>query len=220
MGPPVLYRQFEGHLRSYGRFHAVGVDNYQTAPRRERVHWRIGGEAVAEVDLKASCLSVVLALSDQPIPQDPYAHGALSALPRDAVKEWVIQSLNSGGAKRTWAAGTPSAVVAHALGPIRQAALAEYPVLGDLKPLLPADLAALVPPVMQARAVGMFLMGLEAQVLSEALQRLLDDGRVALPLHDALFVPEGAVEAGKKALEGAFGALLGVKPRVAVKASS
>ena len=217
MVPPVLYRQFEGDLRSYGRFHAIGAENYQTAPRRERAHWRLGGAPVAEVDLKASCLSVVLALNGQPIPQDPYAHDALSALPRDVVKEWVIQSLNSGGAKRTWAVATPPAIAAHALGPIRQAALAEYPALTDLRTLLPADLAALVPPAQQARAVGLFLMGLEAQVLSGALQRLLDDGLVALPLHDALFVPEEATKAAQRALEEAFEGLLGARPQVSVK---
>ena len=218
--PPVLRRRFYGDLRLGGRFWAVGTDSYQVAKLTERRRWRIDGEPLVEVDIKASTLSVLLASIGQAIPADPYQHGALAALPREAVKAWVIQSLFNGRPKVRWTAEDKATVRAVPVKQVREAALRVYPALEDLQTLLPGDLAEAAPADRQGWVVGQWLSGLEAQVLSGALEHLLDEDVVALPLHDALFVPEGAVAAAQQALEGAFEGLLGTPPQLAVKGLS
>jgi len=65
--------------------------------------------------------------------------------------------------------------------------------------------------------LSLFLMALEARVLTTAMLGLKTQGVLALPIHDSLVVPQSAVRATKQALTAAFQESLGITPRLRVK---
>lgn len=215
--PPVLRRAFFADLRLGGRFYAVGAETFQQMRRTDRHLLRINGQAVAEVDLSAAALSIFLAVTGQPLPLDPYAHGPLAACNRDAVKQWVTQSMNMGRPARRWAEKTSAAVRKVAINGVSAAALAAYPGLAAPVSAVPADVLDRVPFDRGGWALGQWITSLEAEVMAAALDRLMAQGVTALPLHDAVLVPERDATAAQEALERAFKELLGTRPRVKVK---
>src|SRR5207302_3565001 len=74
-----------------GRLYSEGEDCYQQMPRSQRIRMTIDGEELCEVDIRASYLTIIHALHDEPFPDpaedDPYA---LEAFPRDVVKAWCV----------------------------------------------------------------------------------------------------------------------------------
>ena len=216
--PPVLRRQFFSDLRLGGRFFAVGSETFQGVRRADRHLLRIEGQRVTEVDLAAAALSIFLAATGQPIPADPYAHGPLASCDRDAVKQWFNQSLNIGRPAKGWGKRTDDAVRAVPIKSIIAASLTAYPGLADPTTAMPADLLDNVPFDRRGWALGQWVTGLEASVMAAALEALMADGVVALPLHDAVLVPERDVEAAAVALSTAFECLLGAAPRIRTKA--
>ena len=108
---PAFRRSFRHNLRLGGRFYAIGVGNFQQMPEEERERITINGEAVCEVDIHACNLSIFLALTGtQELPEGDLYEGLKlpdgTPIPREAVKNWVVQ---------TSAAGNRSLV-----GPIRR----------------------------------------------------------------------------------------------------
>lgn len=92
--------------RDGGRHYAIGEANYQTYPESERLRFlRINGEAVAEIDLRASHLALLHGLTGAELDKDrdPYE---VAGFPRDVVKAWLTQFLGSGGRATRWAKGT------------------------------------------------------------------------------------------------------------------
>lgn len=219
-----LYMRQGPNLWLGGRIYTKGPDTFQTITKEERKHITINGEPVAEVDIQAASLSIALrwfsmfpdigpSVVIPPLRADPYQFKELSMFPRDAVKHWITVSLLRGKLLTTnWPDDTPPAIrqsVRCSL--VRKAVLNVYPCLGCIGPEVlpcPSDVLKALPiGISEAQkdrligwAFGQFLINLECSIIQEALDKLLAEGIVALPLHDGLIVPQSAVEATKEAI--------------------
>lgn len=224
--PPRWTRQFRGNLALYGRWIATGGGNYQSIPKADRAAIRIDGEAVAEVDVRASHLTIMHGLLDLPAPEgDPYTVGEAGPCLRGAVKAWVTATLGKGGPVKRWSK--------HSLAD--RPGLADFPAdrLGDLvcgrypflcRPALEvagvAGLDTLGHLGTPQRLLTFRLMALEAEALTVALTTLWGQGTLALPLHDALIVPAPAVAEARAAMTDAFRTRLGVVPTLTVSGAA
>ncbi len=214
---PVFQRKFSGDIRLGGRLYATGgSDTCQNMKRAARAAMRINGEPVAEVDVKASQLSIFLALTcnGAPIPADPYI---LPDLPREAVKAFCVQSFGAGQLMKQWGDDTEPALRAIAARTMRAALLAAYPAMADIPAILPADLRENPPPEGIEWAAGQHLAYLESVALAAALDYAIARGVVALPLHDALLVPESGRVTAENALRGAYFIHARFEPCIEVK---
>lgn len=218
-----LYMRQGPKLWLGGRIYTKGPDTFQTITKEERKHITINGEPVAEVDIQAAALSFALRWLSRfpdigssvvipPLGTDPYQFKELSTLPRDTVKHWITVSLLRGKLLTTnWPDDTPPAIrqsVRCSL--VRKAVLSVYPCLGCIGPEVlpcPSDVLKQADSMEENQrqrligwAFGQFLISLECSIIQGAIDKLLAEGIVALPLHDALIVPQSAVEATKEAV--------------------
>ena len=135
---PVFRRRFNHDLRLGGRLHAG--DSYQNMKRAKRPDMTINGAPTAEVDIRASNLSIFNILTGHSIKGDPYALPTLPDAPREAVKAWFRQSFGSGRPAGRW---SPKMTLEDHCGikarAIREAAQAAYPALRDMMAIVPAE---------------------------------------------------------------------------------
>jgi hypothetical protein len=180
----------------------------------------IDGEPVAEIDVKASHLSIMHGLLGLPLPEgDPYE---FPEVPRSVVKAWITATLGKGSQVRTWSTkalkrdpelGNHNAkhvgrLICHRYPFMRQPARA---VAGA------AGLDRLDHIGTPERLLTHRLMAIEAQVLTGAMQYLRTvHGVLALPIHDSLIVPRWGVGHAKGGLDGAFATLAKVRVRLTV----
>ncbi|OAJ69284.1 hypothetical protein [Gluconobacter cerinus] len=218
--PPVLQARFIGTREFGGRIYAHGVDNYQNGiGKTERSHITMNGEAVAELDLSASYLSIALALLGSPAPAgDPYALPGLEETYRDAIKHWFVLFWQTGKAPQKWPKKTPS-VVRESIKPqeIKGPAFARYPALKDVESILPETLQASIPKPMRNWAVGQYLTGVEASIMRQAMSGILESGGIVLPMHDGVIIPCSQVAIALRAIKDACTAQLNRKIRTEVK---
>jgi len=220
-------RAFSIDFDLHGRWYVLG-ESYQGLPGDERHNLiTIDSEACAEVDVCAShltCLYGHLGLLFDP-ELDPYD---VFGVPRVVAKAWIMASLGKGAALRgrVW----PRQVGQHVqengnldlqdypLSSVSEAVLRRHPMLADL-PSRFENLGRRYG-VNVGKVLSLFLMGLEARVLTTAMLVLKTQGVLALPVHDSLVVPQSAVQATKQALTAAFQECLGITPRLRVKADA
>jgi len=218
--PPVLQARFIGMREFGGRIYAHGADNYQNGiGKTERSHITMNGEAVAELDLSASYLSIALALLGSPAPEgDPYALPGLEETYRDAIKHWFVLFWQTGKAPQKWPKKTPSAV-RESIKPqeIKGPAFARYPALKDVENILPETLRASIPKPMQNWAVGQYLTGVEASIMREAMLRILKLGGIVLPMHDGLIIPQSHRKIAEEAVQQACNSVLHRNIRMEIK---
>jgi hypothetical protein len=166
-----------------GRLYAQpGWDGYErwkgrSATRGRRI--RIDGQAVVEVDISACHFTLLCGLRGVPFDasKDPYG---IEGFERGVVKEWMNMAL---GAGKLSTGGNPKAKV-------RKAALGKHPVLQH---------------VGEPGVDTLSLQFHESEILMTAMEQLRDrDGILALPMHDALIIPEADAERGREALREAF----------------
>lgn len=180
----------------------------------------IDGEAVTEVDISASFLSIVLMRSGCDLPDaDPYVLPGLNMeRHRQAVKQWFVITFGAGKPCSRWPPRTDQNIRnSIKVSEIKQAALAHYPFLGQLHVVVREDVMASVPDSDRSKAVGLYLMCLEAQIMRRAIEYIIEGGGIALPLHDALLVPVSWSEKARKAIERASTERLGRALRVTVE---
>lgn len=210
-----LVRRFRHSLGFHGRFYGPA---YLTQSPAERQRITINGEAVAEVDVKASQLTVLLGMTGQrEVDGDPYA---VPGLARSVVKRWVIQTLGSGRPAARWSDTAPPDARKVQIAAVWEALRPHYPFLADLPALVPADLLATVPADRRHWAAGQYLVQREAAMIAGAMGYCVGRGVPVLPVHDALIVPVSRVDAAKAALHGAYWTLGGVRPRLVVSTPS
>lgn len=202
-----LWRGYHQSLRYGGRWYATG-DSYQGMPKAKRLSLRIDGEAVAEVDVRASHLTLLLGLfHDVPqVIEDPY--GAFG-FPREVIKVWVVTSLGAGFPMRQWPKSLAQPPEA-AAGDVADAVLTRYPFLQDFPKLLGCshDLRLCTPR----------LTNIEAEAMSAAMRHLRRDmGILALPMHDSLIVPRSAAEATSEALRQGYWDAASIYPAITVR---
>lgn len=215
---PAWHRVFTGALDQHGRWYAVGADTYQTMKEEDRLRAiTVNGEPVAELDIRASHLSLVYARAGSPLdPEaDPYA---IPGLPRWVIKAWITATLGDGIPPRRWsrqsiqkAAKKGNDLSAYKLAVVGVEVLKVHPILSRVHEVLAPNLVG--HGVAPERLVGLFLMGVEAKALTAAMAFLRQRrGILSLPMHDGLIVPGSAVKEARSALELAVWAHMRFEP--------
>ncbi|MCG4274466.1 hypothetical protein [Acetobacter senegalensis] len=216
---PVLQMKFIGSLSFHGRIYAKGADNYQSMAREDRQFIKIDGEPVQEVDISAASLSIALLLSGHALPPgDLYTLPGIDAAEhRKAVKQWFVATFGAGKPCCRWSARVDAKIRSTIRATtIKQAALMHYTFLRKLDHIVPDSIMQTVPQSYREKAVGQYLISVEAQIMRRAMDDIAAQGGVALPLHDALLVPVSWADKAQKAIEQASHRLLGHTLRVKV----
>jgi hypothetical protein len=99
----------EGYIRIFnnrswkkgGRLYSPCEGTYQLTPEAERLKMTINGEPVAEIDIKASHLTIYHAMVGEPLDglSDPYARVGIA---RDVAKQWCITTFGNSAPKTKW----------------------------------------------------------------------------------------------------------------------
>ncbi|HYG85642.1 MAG TPA: hypothetical protein VD978_05245 [Azospirillum sp.] len=205
---PVAWRRiFNGSFDQGGRWYAVGDDCYQQMPKENRLEITINGEAVAEVDVKASHLTCLYGLLGEPFDRthDPYR---IEGLPRAVVKAWVTATIGNGKPIGRWSLEARKRALEadvdlrqYKVGEVSRCILNHHPVLSQL----------------QERGINsLILAAKEAEAMTKAMLRLKGEGILALPVHDSLIVPRSAIGRAKLVLEEMFMEVVNVSPMLEV----
>ena len=135
---PVFRRIYHG--TGHGRFYAVGggAPSFQHMRAEDRLRdITIGGEPIAEVDARASHLTILHALAKAPLPEgDPYA---FAGIPREAIKAFVTMTIGTGRPAQRWARDAGRKDGWPPLAGIRAAVIARFPFMRCPALLVPAD---------------------------------------------------------------------------------
>jgi hypothetical protein len=177
-----------------GRIYVDPHDFQGAGGTERRLQVRLGGLSVAEVDVKASHLTLALGtLGVDQIVADPYAFPGLA---REVVKHWAKVRLSVGRTPKRWPRRTTAEIAAVPVEVVTRAVYGRWPALeavaGDWQRW----------------------QELEAQALLSAMERL---DAPALPVHDALVVPQWAATAAGHMLRQAYQEVAGVEPMVAIR---
>lgn len=190
---PFLRRRFSrGNLANFdynheGRLYA----EFQQMPAVERSQICIDGEASVEIDIKSSQLTILYALSKQPLPEGDLYY--VEGIHREVVKAAVTTMIGNGHTKITrWSPAI--------LEKFRNGKLLGYPVDDatrrrrfDLKEIVPKIVKAI--PVLHSlspikRDWGV-LQNTESNVIVATMLELIERGGFpVLPVHDSLIVPQ------------------------------
>lgn len=215
-GPSVaLRRSFKHSLGFGGRFYGP---SYISTSAEERGRITINGEAVVEVDVSASQLTLLLGLRGVTV----LPRADLYALPgvpwdRNVTKQWMRQTLGSGRATWTqWSRDADAAARAVKARVVGEAVQSLYPFLAALTTFVPPALLATLPSKDHHWGAGQHIAQREAAIMERALENLALSEVPALPVHDALIVPRSARDAAVACLGDAFQALAGIRPGLKV----
>jgi hypothetical protein len=193
-----------------GRIYAVG-GGYQNTKKVERLKLTIDGEPVAEIDVKASFVSILSAMRGMPLDpnDDPYD---IDGLPRPVAKAVVTMSLGHHRFHARW----PSEVKRDLEKKLGIANLGKAYPLKNVLPLITAKLPAMAN--WGNTGVSCFdLQFIESEAMLLAVERLAyEHGVATLPVHDSLIVPRSQLELAKEALVQAFGEVTGHRPQLTV----
>lgn len=181
-----------------GRFYSIaGGHRYEAWSARKRQHVLcINGEATAEVDLKASHLTLLYALMEQPFDasSDPYE---VHDFPRGLVKIWVTRSLGlskgyhvewSGDLEADYEHERPDSILEfdYPHDDVQGAILYKHPILLDIDKTIHSPL---------------HLQFHEAEILRRTMEDLMLVKDIpVLPIHDALICPKSLQEEVKASL--------------------
>jgi hypothetical protein len=176
---------------------------------------RINGEAVVEVDIHASYLTLMHAVLGLELPE-----GDLYAIPevsRPLAKGWINATISKGSPVKRWSPDMRDALGAEAaISPatVGASVLVRYPFLGHPpqavagRPWAPAE----------DRLLSHRLMFIEASIITQAMEKLAENGILALPMHDGLIVPTSAQNAVMATLMASGQLVAGVELRLKVDA--
>jgi hypothetical protein len=229
--PPRWMRKFTACTELHGRWYALGGTGgvYQLMSKADRLGLAINGEAVAEIDIKASHLSIMHGLLGRELPDgDPYE---VAGLPRDIVKAWIVASLGTGRAITSWprkrlADATPAEqewLRSVNVNAVKADICAKYPFMEApaRAVAVSAGLTGLAHLGTPERLLSLRLQAIEAQALTDVMMligRVYGDtqGALALPVNDSLIVPRSAVREAVTIIKEAFAYHAKVEVRVTV----
>jgi hypothetical protein len=209
----------EGYVRIFnncswqkgGRLYSQCQGSYQLMPEHKRLEMMINDEPVAEIDIKASFLTIYHAKLGMPLEdrEDPYARAGIA---RDVAKLWCIASFGASTPKRRWPAemvkeyqkstGQDLRKVAKARE-VAKAMLRAFPALQKLEehPHIWAD-----------------LQYAEAEAVVGAMLILMRRHRVpSLSMHDGMIVPRSKADLVKDILAREYRRHVGVEPILTVE---
>jgi hypothetical protein len=183
---------------------------YQSWKKDQRRALRINGEVVAEIDIKASHLTIYLAKQGVYPPKggDPYD---VPGLPRLVVKRLVTALFgNRGQDPQKWPMGLKEDYRQETGGSLgRDFKL--HPTIDRIRAVIPslADLP-------MNRLHWGPLQKIEATIMRGTVLKLSQTGIPALPIHDGLLVPIGSVDTAALTLESCFQEMTGTTPTLEI----
>jgi hypothetical protein len=205
------YRTFTFNNGAYnkgGRLSSIGEGSYQQLSKAERLLMKINGEPVAEIDIKASQLTIFHAMVGEPLDgrSDPYARVGVE---RDVAKRWCLETLGAGTLKTRWSAEA------------RQQWRENGQALPKARTVRDAMLEAF-PALKQLANYGMGLWAdlqyREAEALIGAMLVLMRrHGVPSYGIHDSLVVPRSKWELASSTLKQQFRRVVGVTPMLRVE---
>ena len=196
-----------------GRLYSHGIGKgYQNVRKHIRRMMMISGEAIAEVDLRASYLTILHQRMGVPLPAtDPYD---MPGVPRGIVKMWVSITLGNGGFHKRWPPESKSRYAGEEETKGRDLQ-ADFP-FGKTQRKILEHL-----PLMEEWANNPIGWGelqfIESTAVIAAVKTLALDYEIpALPLHDALMVPESKADIAARCLFESFFKHVGICPHITV----
>jgi hypothetical protein len=183
-----------------GRLYSHGESNYQQMESADRLNMTINGEAVCEVDIRASYLTIFHALHDEPFDatNDPYDVPGLGPEARDIVKMWVTASFGNNAPIERW----PREVVrkyrertGKTLGKEHSARKIGEKVMQKFQLL-----ARLGHPVRGQECGWAQLMYIESQAILETMIELMGELIPSLAVHDSIIVPISVAQKARSVL--------------------
>jgi hypothetical protein len=199
-----------------GRLYSQGGDSYQRLKEEKRVLMTIDGEAVAEIDLKASYLTVLHGLLGLPFDTTPDAYAVEDLEPlwvddndmrRWVVKAWTTATLGHHQHHSRWPSDTikefnkktgKSLSKLYPIKKVRETMEAKHPVLKDWGKLglSWAD-----------------LMYVESVAVMNTMLELMDKYQIpSFSIHDSLIVRERDLATAKETLARQYEEVIGIKP--------
>jgi hypothetical protein len=196
-----------------GRLYSVGVDSYQRNKGTERLKMTLDGEAVAELDIRASYLTILHGKLGMPLKADGDDLYVVPGIDnRDIVKGWLIATLSKKGHLKKWPWEQAKAFLkgngqdleqAYPIQAVKEAMVTKYPVLGSWG---------------QIEIDWADLMFAEAEAIRGAMIQLIKMYQVpSLPVHDSLLVPVSAIHLAMDALKDSYKYHCNIDPRIKIK---
>jgi hypothetical protein len=207
----------EGYVRVFnnsswkagGRLYSQGDGNYQMMSEPERLKMTINGEPVAEIDIKASHLTIYHTMVEETLDSrsDPYARVGIA---RDIAKLWCMETLGHGAPKTKWSSKAVKEYreKGRQLPKAREVAkamLGAFPALKKLQDHPRRDLWA-------------DLQFKEAEaVVGTMLILMRRHGVPSYAMHDGLLVPRSKWDLAKDVLAREYRCVVGVEPMLTVE---
>jgi hypothetical protein len=174
------------------------TDSYQVMNAEKRLKMTINGGPVAEIDIRASYLTIFLSLHGIQLPDgDPYELPGLGPEHRNAVKQWMVATFGNSKPIVRWPPRmlqkSPE-LKQHRVSTITTAALKKYPAL-----------AAWGQPLRTVIHGWADLMWMESNVLQSTMLVLKREYQIpSLSVHDSLIVPAHNAETARTVLMEKF----------------
>lgn len=177
---------------------------------RVRINTLLNGKPVAEVDLSANHPRMLMALENKKLPANFYDEIAEKTnTTRDQVKFLVTRAIGASDRRislkpdveeKDWYV-TDFILTYPERDAIWSAIESDYPILYSKF----------------FKGNGIYLQGLEGDILMKAMLSLIEQDIPSLPIHDAIYVQRRHKSKAKKALEKAWMEVLGVNFKPAIK---
>jgi hypothetical protein len=211
--------EHQGYTRNFnnaswkkgGRLYSVG--GYQQMPEKKRLEMTINGEAVAEIDIKASHLTIYHSKLKAPLSRDsdPYERVGVD---RSLAKLWTVASFGNSSPATKWPPemaknykkdnGKEISKVAKAKD-IRKKMLAAFPALRKLE-------------TFKGKDIWGDLQRIEAEAIINTMLILKrEHGIPSLSMHDGIIVPRSGVGWTKTTLTQQYRQSVGVEPVLTVE---
>lgn len=192
-----------------GRLFSQGHTSYQQLPSEQRVLMSIAGEAVAEIDIRASFLTILHGLKGWQFDssRDPYD---IKYIPRPVVKKWTTMTIGLHGFHDDW----PDEAVAelaevgidarkHPMKEVRPLFLHYLPILKDWP---------------KEKLTCFDLMYHESvAIMGTMLALMRGHGTPSLGVHDSLIVPRSAVSLAQQLIKDQYQQICRIEPVLTVK---
>jgi hypothetical protein len=181
-------------------------ESYQVMSAAKRARMTINGERVAEIDIRASYLTIFLSLHGIQLDaqRDPYLLKGLGPSDRPAVKAWMVATFGNTKPIRRWPPQmlkrSPE-LAQYKAAEITKAALAHYPALRSWGEPLKGRVHDWAD-----------LMWRESTVMVATMRDLMKEAVPSLSVHDSLIVPASKANMAAQALAGRFRWVTQVEP--------
>jgi hypothetical protein len=181
-------------------------ESYQVLSAAKRAAMTINGEPVAEIDIRASYLTIFLAMHDIQLDteKDPYELEGPEAPDRSAVKAWMVATFGNSKPIRRWPPKMlqKSPELKHyRVGTLTESVLDKYP-----------KLKAWGQPLNGRVRTWADLMWLESTVMVATMRDLMREAVPSLSVHDSLIVPTSKANMAAQALAKTFYWVTQVQP--------